>query len=112
MSMRKILLSVLIATGTLGVVAIPTASEASNIVGVSIGIAPPPLRYETIPVARRGYVWVPGYWNWHRHRHVWVAGVWVRERRGYVYQPHRWEQRNDGWYLNRGRWDRDGGRHP
>lgn len=108
MSARKISVSVLIAAGTLGAVAIPVASEASSSVGISVNIAPPPLRYEVVPVARRGYVWVPGYWDWRGRRHVWVGGVWARERRGYVYQPHRWEQRGDGWYINRGRWDRDG----
>ena len=112
MFIRKTLVSVLFAAGTLGVVALSatyaTSSEASTPAGISVRIAPPPLRHEIIPVPRRGYVWVPGYWNWRGNRHVWVAGSWVRERRGYIYQPHRWEQRGDRWYFNRGRWDRDG----
>ena len=108
MSLRKALVSLLIATGAIGAVALPTISVAAPPVDVVIRVAPPPVRTEIIPAARRGYVWVPGYWNWRGHRHVWTRGVWVRERRGYVYQPHRWEQRGDGWYLNRGRWDRDG----
>ena len=112
MFIRKTLVSVLFAAGTLGIVALTatyaTTSEASTPVGISVRIAPPPLRHEIIPVPRRGYVWVPGYWNWRGNRHVWVAGSWVRERRGYIYQPHRWEQRGDRWYFNRGRWDRDG----
>lgn len=108
MSMRKILLSVLLATGALGAVTIPATGSASTPVLVSVRIAPPPLRVEAIPAPRRGYIWVPGFWDWRSHRHVWVRGVWERERRGYFYQPHRWEQRGDGWYLNRGRWDRDG----
>ena len=108
MSLRKTLVSLLIAAGAMGATAVPTISAAAPPVDVVIRVAPPQLRTEVIPVSRRGYVWVPGYWNWRGHRHVWVPGVWVRERRGYVYQPHRWEQRGDGWFLNRGRWDRDG----
>ena len=108
MSMRKTLGSILLAVGTLGAFALPVTSEASALVGVSIRVGPPPLRYEVVPLPRRGYVWVPGYWDWRGHKHFWVGGIWVRERRGYRYQPHRWEQRGDGWYLNRGRWDRDG----
>lgn len=108
MILRKTLVSVLLAAGTFGAAALPTLSEASNPVELSIRVAPPPHRTEVLPAARRGYIWVPGYWNWRGHHHVWVAGTWVRERRGYVYRPHRWEQRGEGWYLNRGRWDRDG----
>lgn len=106
--MQKTLVTVLLAAGTLGATALPATSEASSPVVVSVRVAPPPLRYEVVPALRRGYIWVPGYWDWRGHRHVWVSGVWVRERRGYIYQPHRWEQRGEGWYLNRGRWDRDG----
>ena len=105
---RKVLVSVLLVTGALGAMTIPTITAASNSVGISVRVGPPPLRYETVPSPRRGYVWAPGYWNWRGHHHVWVGGNWVRERRGYYYQPHRWEQRGDGWYQNRGHWDRDG----
>ncbi|MEQ1515536.1 MAG: YXWGXW repeat-containing protein, partial [Usitatibacteraceae bacterium] len=88
-------------------VTIPSQSEAYTSVGISINVPPPPARYEVVPAPRRGYVWVPGYWDWRGRRHVWVNGVWARERRGYVYRPHTWEQRGNGWYLNRGNWDRD-----
>jgi hypothetical protein len=108
MSIRKTLVSVLLAAGIIGAITLPVSGEAASTVVFSAQIAPPPLRHEVVPAARRGYVWVPGYWDWRGRRHVWVGGVWVRERRGYVYQPHRWEQRDNGWYLNRGRWDRDG----
>mgnify|MGYP001562553766 CR=1 FL=1 len=102
---RNLLTAVLIGVGALGAVTIPQTSAAS--VDVFVKIAPPPLRAERVPAARRGYVWVPGYWDWRGHRHVWVRGAWVKERRGYYYQPHRWVERNGSWYLDRGRWDRD-----
>lgn len=105
---KKILASVLLAAGSIGALTMPATSNASAPAVVSVRIAPPPLRVEAIPVSRRGYVWVPGFWDWRGHRHVWVRGTWVRERHGYYYHPHRWEQRGDGWVLNRGRWDRDG----
>ena len=101
MSLHKTLGSLLVAAGVLAATALPTISTAAPPVDVVIRVAPPPMRTEVIPAPRRGYVWVPGYWNWRGHRHVWVSGVWVRERRGYVYQAHRWEQRGDGWYHAR-----------
>ena len=80
---------------------------------VFVRVAPPAARVEVAPEPRRGYVWVPGYWDWRGHRHVWVNGHWVRERRGYVYYAPRWVERNGGWYMERERWgrgdrDRDG----
>lgn len=105
-SARNLLTAALIAASALAAVVIPQASSAS--VGISVQLAPPAPRFERVPSARRGYIWVPGYWDWRGHRHHWVRGTWVRERRGYHYQPHRWVERNGGWYMDRGRWDRDG----
>ena len=104
-SARTLLTAALIATSALGAMTLPQISSAAV---VTIQVAPPPLRVERVPAARRGYIWVPGYWDWRGHRHVWVSGVWVKERRGYHYSPHTWVQRDGGWYMDRGRWDRDG----
>ena len=60
---------------------------------------------------RRGYVWVPGYWNWRGQRHVWTKGTWMRARNGYVYRAPTWQERDGRWFQERGRWprnDRDG----
>ena len=103
---RKILPVLLMAVGTLGAATIPQTSAAA--VGVYVQVAPPAPRFERLPEPRRGYVWVPGYWDWRGHRHMWVRGVWVKARHGYQYQPHRWVEHNGGWRLDRGRWDRDG----
>lgn len=82
-----------------------------------IRVAPPPPRYEREPRARRGYVWVPGYWNWRGNRHEWVRGNWMRARPGYEYAQPSWRQRDGQWYFEQGRWveprrgrdrDRDG----
>jgi hypothetical protein len=96
--LKKILLATLVA-GSLGV-SVPSFSA------VYVEIAPPPPRVEVVPAPRRGYVWVPGYWDWRHGRHVWVSGAWVRERRGYRYAAPRWVERNGRWYMEQGRWAR------
>jgi hypothetical protein len=108
MSTKKFALVLALAVSGLGATVAPTVSEARVSAEISIQVPPPPARYEALPPPRRGYVWVPGYWNWHGHRHVWVGGNWVRARHGYAYSPHRWEQRDGRWNLAPGRWDRDG----
>lgn len=83
--------------------------QASAQVNITIGNAPPPVRYEVVPAARRGYEWAPGYWNWNGRRHVWSTGHWERARPGYVYQRPEWNQGDNGWRLNRGGWQRGNG---
>lgn len=83
----------------------PTQSMAQVDVSVVIRNAPPPAKFESVPQARRGYVWAPGYWNWDGRRHVWSAGEWQQERRGGHYRPAEWVRDNDGWRLNRGGWN-------
>lgn len=66
--------------------------------------APPAVRYEAVPAARRGFEWVPGYWNFNGRRHVWVKGHYERVRRGYSYYRPEWRQGRNGWELDRGGW--------
>ena len=75
--------------------------------------APPPMRVETVPSPRTGYVWTPGYWQLQDGRHVWQAGHWEQERVGYTWVTPTWVQRDNRWYFESGRWanrdnDRDG----
>lgn len=110
MKFRKSLMAAL-CVAALGATAIPTTASAQ--VGVYLNIAPPPPRNEVVPAPRRGYVWVPGYWNARNKRHVWQPGHWERERRGYVFVEPRWVQHDNRWQLERGNWrrgdrDRDG----
>lgn len=65
----------------------PMPASAQVDVNLVIGTAPPPLRYESLPPPRHGYVWAPGYWNWNGHRHVWVSGHWLVERPGLLLCP-------------------------
>jgi hypothetical protein len=107
---KQVLVSALIAAGTLGVVAAPLPGAAASNVEIYLNTAPPPVRYEAVPVPRRGYVWAPGHWRWSesRHRHVWVAGHWERARPGYAYRAPHWVERNGRWHYQPSRWDRDG----
>ena len=99
---RKLLLSTLVASTFAALV--PSAHAA---VEVFINTPPPAVRYEVVPAAREGYIWAPGYWNWHNNRHVWTKGHWERERTGYFYHPHTWIEREGRWVHQQSRWDRN-----
>lgn len=95
----------LIAAGLLaGAMATPVFARVD--VAIAIGVAPPPPMVEVVTVPRPGYVWVPGYWAWHRDRHIWIRGHWVIERPGHVWVPDRWVQSGPQWHLHRGYWER------
>ena len=101
--MRKMILGSLVAA-TLGGASIPAMARTS--VDFYVNIGPPPAYREYVPAVRPGFVWVPGFWDWHRGRHHWVAGHWVRARSGYYYAPTRWYERGGRYYLDRGGWRR------
>jgi hypothetical protein len=90
----------------IGTAALAPAQAFARDSVVVVRTAPPPPRHESVPQARRGYEWAPGYWNWTGHRHVWVRGHWERARSGYAYHRPEWQQGDDGWRLNRGGWQR------
>ena len=107
MNFRKPLLVALGAV-SIGAVSLPMAANAAVIY---FNAAPPELRVERVPAARRGYVWAPGYWDTRNNRHHWRVGHWERERKGYHFVQPTWTQRDNRWELERGRWnrgDRDG----
>lgn len=93
---------------TAGLSALSSAPTAIAQIEFQVTIAPPPLRLERVPPARRGFVWVPGYWDWNyrRRQHQWVDGRWERARPGYVYDQPRWMERNGRWRLEQGGWRR------
>ncbi|MYM31211.1 BcpO-related WXXGXW repeat protein [Duganella sp. CY15W] len=78
---------------------VPTIASAQVGVSVVIGNAPPPLRFESVPAPRRGYIWAPGYWNWDGHRHVWSGGRWEPERIGSTWRSAEWVRDGGGWRL-------------
>src|SRR5882762_7959510 len=60
-------------------------------VGISIGIAPPPIPiYEQPYAPAAGYIWTPGYWAYDSG-YYWVPGVWVPPPRiGFLWTPGYW----------------------
>lgn len=65
------------------VLAAPTTSRAATIsVGISVGIAPPPIPIYTQPVCPGpAYMWTPGYWAYDPvDGYYWVPGTWVVAR--------------------------------
>lgn len=104
MNIQKPLVAALFAAALAGGIAVPSVAAADT--GIYLDVAPPPPRHEVIPSPRRGYIWVPGYWDYRGRHHVWVAGRYERDRPGFVYYQPRWTQRDNGWVMERGRWDK------
>lgn len=102
---RAIAAGLFTAALSFGGIAASAPASARTVVGVSIGVAPPPLRVEHVRV-RAGYVWAPGYWRWNGARHVWTGGYWVAARPGYRYVGARWVQAGPQWRFHRGGWVR------
>ncbi len=96
-----------VAAALLSGMAFGPAAMAQVSINIAIGVPPPAPIYEAVPVARPGYVWMPGYWDWddHYRKHAWKKGRWERERPGYIYESPRWTQASGGWVLVPGRWD-------
>jgi hypothetical protein len=99
---KKLLIATLLA-GSMTGVTLPATSAV-----IVVQSAPPPVRAERVPPPRRGYIWVPGHWDWRGQRHQWVKGTWMRDRPGYTYNQPRWEQRDGRWQMERGAWARGG----
>lgn len=75
---------------------------------ISIGMPPPAVREEVIPVApgpEAMWAWHKGHWRWIDGAHVWVPGHWVqRPRPEAVWVEPRWEHRGENWVFVEGRW--------
>lgn len=104
-SRNGLLLAAALALAGVGAAYVPPA-QARVAVSIYAPIAPPPLRIETVPPPRVGYVWAPGYWGWSHRHHVWHRGHWVRARHGYVYDAPRWDRDGDRWRYRGERWER------
>src|ERR1035437_5489364 len=100
---KKTLVSALFAASIIGVAAMPLPSMAEDVISLNFG--PPAAQYEAVPVAREGYIWSPGYYNYENDKHVWVKGESVPAREGYTYQPNRWQEKDGHWNLERARWE-------
>lgn len=104
MFVKKLILSGVLALGSVAL--LPMSASAHTAMSIDVRIAPPVPRVEVVPAPRAGYLWSPGYWQWHSHQHVWIAGHWLRERRGYHWVPEHWEAKGAAWRFHRGYWAR------
>ena len=105
MSAKKTLVSLLVAAGMIGAVALPMSSASAQDV-IYIMTAPPPMRAEVVQVQPAGYMWAPGYWDYRGNNYVWVDGERMRVVDGYTYRQHRWVERDGRWSREQARWDR------
>jgi WXXGXW repeat (2 copies) len=74
-------------------------------VGISIGIAPPPIPIYTQPYPPGpGYIWTPGYWAYDSG-YYWVPGTWVLPPRvGFLWTPGYWAYNGSNYFFNEGYW--------
>jgi hypothetical protein len=90
----------------LSMLAAPSPSNAQISVGISAGIAPPPLPvYEQPPIPGPDYLWTPGYWAWGPGGYYWVPGTWVFPPTvGFLWTPPWWGWSNGVYVFNAGYW--------
>ena len=74
-------------------------------VGISIGIAPPPIPIYQQPYAPgAGYIWTPGYWAYDSG-YYWVPGAWILPPRiGFLWTPGYWAYNGSNYFFNNGYW--------
>jgi hypothetical protein len=87
--------------------ALPVAqAHAGVVIGISIGIAPPPLPvYVQPPLPAPGYIWTPGYWAYGDAGYYWVPGVWVAAPQpGFLWTPAYWGWEGGFYRFHAGYW--------
>lgn len=99
---RTLTFAAMMTLGAAGFLPLPSIAQTN--LSVVISSAPPAPRFESVPAARPGYAWAPGYWNWDGRRHVWLTGHWESARDGHRYQGAEWIRDRDGYRLQRGGW--------
>jgi hypothetical protein len=88
-------------------------STARAFIGISVGIAPPPLPVYVQPACPGdGYAWTPGYWAWDpdEDSYYWVPGSWVLAPEvGLLWTPCWWGWQDGAYCFHNGYWGRDVG---
>lgn len=99
MKLRSVALAALLFAG------LPLASS-SAFVGISVGIAPPPIPVYVQPACPvEGYLWTPGYWAYGDIGYYWVPGVWVPPPRiGVYWTPPYWGYDGGSYLFHTGYW--------
>jgi len=98
---RTLLLSLLLNTSA------PLVSHVAMAKDITVDVAPPADRLETIPRPRAGCVWAPGHWEWTGRFYSWTSGTWVVQRRGQQWVADRWEQVGSQFHYLPGHWSKD-----
>lgn len=100
--MKRIAVLLIVMSSLFGV----TKTNAQVAVGISVGIAPPPIPvYAQPPCPVEGYLWTPGYWYWGAAGYYWVPGVWVRPYRvGWLWTPGYWGWEGGHYLWHGGYW--------
>lgn len=82
-----------------------TKAKSTPVREIVVTQAPPKPIAETAPkIPAKGYVWIPGAWNWRGHW-VWSPGHWVVPPSATaVWNPPRYSYRNGKHYWMRGTW--------
>jgi len=84
-----------------------TPAVAQVAVGITVGIAPPPIPvYVQPPIPEEGYLWTPGYWAYEEAGgYYWVPGTWVRPPSvGVLWTPPYWGFVGGVYGFNAGYW--------
>ena len=105
--MIRWVLPVLLAAGMfLALPPLSSAHPAQIAVGISVGIAPPPLPYYAQPICPgEGYIWTPGYWSWDGSDYYWVPGTWVLAPfEGGLWTPGYWGWGGAAFFWHEGYW--------
>ena len=102
----KILRTLIPAALMLAVLGMPVPSSAAVAIGISVGIAPPPLPvYEQPAIPGYGYIWTPGYWAYGSDDYYWVPGTWVLPPSvGFLWTPPWWGWSNGAYLWHTGYW--------
>jgi hypothetical protein len=91
---------------TVGLLAMPTHSQAQVAVGISVRIGPPVLPVYVQPICPEpGDIWVPGYWAYGPDGYFWVPGTWVEPPEvGLLWTPGYWGWQDDFYIWHAGYW--------
>ena len=105
MTLKKILATTTLAVGT---AFITPGAFARVDFGISVGVAPPPLRVAPGPIGVApgpGYVWTNGYWDWAGGHWAWVNGRWAVPPHGHrVWIEPRYQAYHGHYRYHHGYW--------
>ncbi len=92
------------------VLLVGSLTPAKAFVGISVGIAPPPLPVCVQPACPGlGYIWTPGYWAWDAglDDYYWVPGAWALSPEiGFLWTPCWWGWGDGAYCFHPGYWGR------